>query len=703
MSSKNPLTELTTTHYEKVLTALNEIKHYLQTIPNSSLFISKLNFVISTITSYSLYNYDFSHQKDLIDKYQKEIPEFKHLIEYLTDWNEQFTLRKNEVIKKTAKFVESNPSQEEIEELGLQTPSSNVKRKKPANIIFPKKYEIKPFFRKKAIVKPIKENYIRHKSVSFIPNDNKTIPETILLKESKEKDSYSNCFDFTKTETKLTLSSLREMVDKGLLQPPDENKIKQHHKTKQHTRNNHLYESNTIPKSNSNSINSDEDDEIMNLRAKDCFSEGSRNKYHRKANSFNSPISDAAENVSEVYKILTENNYDIKSILSVKFNIFELKDLIGYNNVLPLVGKVLFDYFNFNDKIINIDKLDSFLYAISSTYHSNVLYHNAIHGADVTQTVSLIIMNSNFEELAFTNINDILSIITACLGHDLGHPGLNNNFQINSLSDIAITYNDVSVLENYHTASLFKILQRRENNIFEKFTDFDFRSLRKRIISQILATDMMNHGKVLGVIKTKVNVNQLNKKGENSALVIKNSKNIFQEQEELFDFVVHASDIAHNAKEFKISLKWVELLSHEFWGQGDKEKMLGIPVSFLCDRNDINIPKSQVGFIKAFICPVFELLKEIFPTLDFFLENANKNLDQWNQLVEQKRSTGFTPERKECNNRITVNRNNSNKTVNNVKNDSKKKKTKSSTNLPGFNVKKKKVQGLFNNALVIIE
>ena len=131
--------------------------------------------------------------------------------------------------------------------------------------------------------------------------------------------------------------------------------------------------------------------------------------------------------------------------------------------------------------------------------------------------------------------------------------------------------------------------------------------------------------------------------------------------------------------------------------------MLGIPVSFLCDRNDINIPKSQVGFIKAFICPVFELLKEIFPTLDFFLENANKNLDQWNQLVEQKRSTGFTPEKKECNSRITVNRNNSNKTVNNVKNDSKKKKTKSSTNLPGFNVKKKKVQGLFNNALVIIE
>ena len=707
MSSSKPLTDLTTTHYEKVLITLNEIKQYLQSIPNSSLYITKLNWVISTITTSSLYNYDFAHQKDLIDKYHKEIPEFKHLIEYLTDFNQQFTLRKNEVIKNTARFVESNPTQNTIEELGLQTPSTNIKRRrKLANISIHKH----GFYKKKGIGSQngnSGKHYTRHKSISFHPQSQQLFE---MVKE--QKDKYVNCFDFTRNEAKSTLASSKEVVDKGLLQSPSKRSRDKKQNALKHSKTNKTYESlnnininntkNNSMKSHSN--NSDDDsDELANLRPNDGFSNEGIKHLRRKANSFNSPNN--LETKTQINKILINNNYDIKTILSIKFNIFELKELVGYSNVMPLIGKVLFDYFNFNDKIINTDKLDSFLFALSSTYQSDVLYHNAIHGADVTQTVSLIIMNSNFEEMAFSNINDILSIITACLGHDLGHPGFNNNFQINSLSDIAITYNDVSVLESFHAASLFKILQKRENNIFENFSDFDFRSLRKRIISQILATDMMNHGKILSVIKTKVNANKNLQGKNNTALIIKDSKNIFQEQEDLFDFIVHASDIAHNAKEFHISLKWVELLSNEFWGQGDKEKELGIPVSFLCDRKDINVPKSQVGFIKAFICPVFELLKDIFPTLDFFLDNANANLNKWNSLVEQKRKTGFSPVNT---NRITVNRNVNNSKKNNEliiiqdEETNKSKTIKNSSTIPGFTIKKKKIQGLFKKALVII-
>ena len=80
--------------------------------------------------------------------------------------------------------------------------------------------------------------------------------------------------------------------------------------------------------------------------------------------------------------------------------------------------------------MINSKKLDSLLSSISSGYHQNVLYHNALHGTDVAHTVAMFIINSNIEEIAYTNVNDILAIITACLGHDLGHPGLNNNFHM---------------------------------------------------------------------------------------------------------------------------------------------------------------------------------------------------------------------------------------------------------------------------------
>jgi hypothetical protein len=42
--------------------------------------------------------------------------------------------------------------------------------------------------------------------------------------------------------------------------------------------------------------------------------------------------------------------------------------------------------------------------------------------------------------------------------HDFEHPGLNNPFLINTKNAYALTYNDISVLENHHIAATFKIL-----------------------------------------------------------------------------------------------------------------------------------------------------------------------------------------------------------------------------------------------------
>ena len=68
-----------------------------------------------------------------------------------------------------------------------------------------------------------------------------------------------------------------------------------------------------------------------------------------------------------------------------------------------------------------------------------------------------------------------------------------------------------------------------------------------------------------------------------------------------------------------------------------------INVSFLCDRKDTNVPSSQVNFIRGFIIPTFEVLINIFPTLNYTVENANNNMNEWQKLVEAHRLKGWTP------------------------------------------------------------
>ena len=48
------------------------------------------------------------------------------------------------------------------------------------------------------------------------------------------------------------------------------------------------------------------------------------------------------------------------------------------------------------------------------------------------------------------------ALLIASLCHDMGHPGKTNNFLIATRDRLALRYNDVSVLENHHCASLFE-------------------------------------------------------------------------------------------------------------------------------------------------------------------------------------------------------------------------------------------------------
>lgn len=110
-------------------------------------------------------------------------------------------------------------------------------------------------------------------------------------------------------------------------------------------------------------------------------------------------------------------------------------------------------------------------------------------------------------------LDQFATIIAACV-HDLGHDGNNNAFHIQSMSELAVEYNDISVLENYHISLTFRILKRSECNWFKTFTKAEQRYLRQTMIDIVLATDMKFHNLKLEQLTNLIGVlrNELNRK-----------------------------------------------------------------------------------------------------------------------------------------------------------------------------------------------
>ena len=245
-----------------------------------------------------------------------------------------------------------------------------------------------------------------------------------------------------------------------------------------------------------------------------------------------------------------------------------------------------------------------------------------------------------------------MGLVVSAAGHDLGHPGYNNNFHINSCSELALNYNDISCLENFHASTLFRILRKEENNIFENMNSNNYKQIRKRMVNQILSTDMVNHAMVLSSVKAKISSWESdNNSQENKKFIFLSGveKSKFDEQQIMFNYLIHTADLGHNTQKFEISKQWVELLTYEFWKQGDKEREKNLDISFLCDRNNFDIPNSQVGFLRAFILSTFDILVSMFPNLEFTLDYAKNNIHEWKKLADQKRRTGWTPDKKNKN------------------------------------------------------
>ena len=673
-----------TTPCEKVLSILTEAKNFIQNIIKArNALIANLEWAIDIISSRSLYSYEIK-EKEKVKKLSQENPEFKELVDFVSEYNEK-------VIKMNRRYNYI------LTDKLLQKPSINLNKKKLKRKSSFIKENTKLLNILDSQEQDNKDNITNseHKTLATIKtnetsitNNNNINNENIILKNKINKKN-ENKFGSSKIKPRIGIKKKNKQIININDQIEDENrnitypnenlqifygyfnsnsseiKSQQRKKSDEKTSKNKFIFYPSVQKV-SISINNKRQ-KTQNLNGKRRFStinnypildinDSNQNKNKTFGTDKTIPhISKIHFPFNNIQNRLIHEGYDISKIISEKnFDIFDLKDIIGYDNVLPFVGKIILENLGLIDEeILSVPKLDPFLIAVSNQYKPEVLYHNCLHGTDVTQSCYIFFTYSNAEKIAQTNVLDLLSIFIAALGHDIAHPGLTNTFHINDSTEIAITYNDISVLENFHASTLFKTIRRSETNIFEKLTSIDYKIIRKRIISEILATDMTLHGKVLSLIKSKMVYNEEDKTYRLN-LLSGDEKTRSDEQQNLLDFMIHLADLAHNTRLFNISIKWVELLSEEFWRQGDLEKEHNLPISFLCDRESVNVPQSQKGFISGFILSTYECLGNIFPALRFTYENANNNLKEWQKLLNEGRTRGWTPKKENDDNKKPV-------------------------------------------------
>ena len=282
----------------------------------------------------------------------------------------------------------------------------------------------------------------------------------------------------------------------------------------------------------------------------------------------------------------------------------------------------------FFDLKINPERVCNFLREVESRYDPELPYHNNIHAADVTQTLHCLLQMIGKENLhAIYEPVDIFSVLLAATFHDVGHPGLNNLYHKNARLELAILYNDSSILENMHSAVGQSLLLGEEKqtkwDIFQPWDCTQIDRARSVMIGAVLGTDMGNHFESVGKLADLVEKlrtsesafrSSLNSTSSGAKQVVpiltilagvldsettnprdesqgmmrtvemlssrqKEKESTPEERESrekecthladfILKFLVHAADISNPAKKAELSDHWTDRVYDEFFAQG---------------------------------------------------------------------------------------------------------------------------------------
>jgi len=226
-------------------------------------------------------------------------------------------------------------------------------------------------------------------------------------------------------------------------------------------------------------------------------------------------------------------------------------------------------------------------------------------------------------------------LLVAALCHDLGHFGKTNPFLVETGHDLAVRYNDKSPLENMHCATLFQICSDSSSDVFSMASSAQRKEARKVCISSILYTDMANHFKLVQDISqcSEVHMELCEEQAGLTELMPEYTSQVLKEQKATWiELFLHLADVSNPLKPFGICKAWASRVLDEFFNQGDEEKRLGLPVGMMNDRDKVNRPGSQHGFINFLVAPLVTNTVKLHPSLQELTGQMASNLKSWRDV-----------------------------------------------------------------------
>ena len=156
-------------------------------------------------------------------------------------------------------------------------------------------------------------------------------------------------------------------------------------------------------------------------------------------------------------------------------------DVFGSGNLVGETVRVLEEWYGLTNAGQFVEAMKE---ASSRVSNGEVpAYHNFYHGTDVFFVVSHLLFRCG----AAQKLSDVerQGLAVAALGHDVCHPGLNNAYHVTTNSELAIRYNDLSVLEAHSAAVTSQLVREHLGPQSRRF--------RQVVVGSILATDMALH------------------------------------------------------------------------------------------------------------------------------------------------------------------------------------------------------------------